>query len=126
MPNYQVRLAPRAQSQIDEVSAWWRANRPAAANLVADELEAAVDRIASAPSSGTVYRQVEFRSVRRVLLPRIRYHVYYDIDEAKQLVRIWGCPGLVDTFAPAVRKDIPYKCVCNRGSADIMEESAIR
>jgi plasmid stabilization system protein ParE len=64
------------------------ANRPAAANLVADELEAAVDRRASAPFSGTVYRRVEFRSVRRALLPRIRYHAYYDVDEAKQLVRI--------------------------------------
>ncbi len=64
------------------------ANRPAAANLVADELEAAVDRLASAPFSGTVYRRVEFRSVRRALLPRIRYHAYYDVDEAKQLVRI--------------------------------------
>jgi plasmid stabilization system protein ParE len=80
--------APRAQSQIDEVTAWWRANRPAAANLVADELEAAVDRLASAPFSGTVYRRVEFRSVRRALLPRIRYHAYYEVDEAKQLVRI--------------------------------------
>ena len=88
MPDYQVRIALRAPSQIDEVTAWWRANRPAAANLVADELEAAVDRLASAPFSGTVYRRVEFRSVRRALLPRIRYHAYYDVDEAKQLVRI--------------------------------------
>jgi hypothetical protein len=26
MPDYQVRLAPRAQSQIDEVTAWWKAS----------------------------------------------------------------------------------------------------
>jgi plasmid stabilization system protein ParE len=31
---------------------------------------------------------MEFRSVRRVLLPRIRYHAYYEIDEGKQFVRI--------------------------------------
>ena len=30
MPRYQVQIAPRAQSQIDEVSAWWAVNRPAA------------------------------------------------------------------------------------------------
>jgi plasmid stabilization system protein ParE len=65
MPDYQMQIAPRAQSRIDEVTAWWRANRPAAANLGADELEAVVDRLASAPLSGKVYRRAEFRSVRR-------------------------------------------------------------
>ena len=88
MSEWQVQIAPRAQSQIEEVTAWWRTTRPAAAKLVADELEAVVKRIASAPPSGMPYRRMEFRSVRRVLLPRIRYHAYYEVDEAKQLVRI--------------------------------------
>ena len=43
MPPYQVQIAPRAQSQIDEVSAWWTVNRPAASTLVADELAAEFD-----------------------------------------------------------------------------------
>ena len=88
MSEWQVQIAPRAQSQIEAVTAWWRTNRPAAANLVADELEAAVKRLVGAPLGGMAYRRMEFRSIRRVLLPRIRYHAYYEVDEAKQLVRI--------------------------------------
>ena len=34
MLRYEVHVAPRAQSQIDEVTAWWRGNRPAASTLV--------------------------------------------------------------------------------------------
>jgi plasmid stabilization system protein ParE len=88
MGPYQVHIAPRALSQIDEVTAWWKLNRPAAATLVADELEAAVERLACAPSSGAVYNRGDFRSVRRLLLPRTRYHAYYEIDEAAHVVRI--------------------------------------
>ncbi len=88
MSKWQVQIAPRARSQIEQVTAWWRANRPAAASLVADELEAAVQRLTGAPLSAAPYRRMEFRSVRRVLLPRIRYHAYYEVDEAKQLIRI--------------------------------------
>jgi plasmid stabilization system protein ParE len=88
MLRYEVHVAPRAQSQIDEVTAWWRGNRPAASTLVADELEAAVARLTSAPFSGVVYGRGDFRSIRRLLLPRIRYHAYYEVDEATQIVRV--------------------------------------
>ena len=75
MARYQVHIALRAMSQIDEVTAWWKLNRPAAATLVADELEAAVERLTFAPSNGAIYDRGGLGSVRRPLLPRIRYHV---------------------------------------------------
>jgi len=88
MPRYQVRVAPRAQAQIDEVAAWWKTNRQAAPTLVVDEFEAAGERLTFAPLSGAIYRQTVFRSVRRLLLPRIRYHIYYEIDEPAGVVRV--------------------------------------
>jgi plasmid stabilization system protein ParE len=88
MERYQVRIAPRAMSQIEDVTAWWKLNRPAAATLVADELEAAVERLTFAPSSGAIYDRGGFGSVRRLLLPRIRYHAYYDVEEGARTVRI--------------------------------------
>jgi hypothetical protein len=41
----------------------------------------------TAPLSGAIYRQTTFRSVRRLLLPRIRYHIYFEVYEASGLVR---------------------------------------
>jgi plasmid stabilization system protein ParE len=88
MTRYEVRVAPRAQAQVDEVAAWWKVNRQAASMLVVDEFEAAYERLTMAPLSGAIYRQTTFRSVRRLLLPRIRYHIYYEVHEASGLVRI--------------------------------------
>jgi plasmid stabilization system protein ParE len=88
MSRYEVRVAPRAQAQIDEVAAWWKTNRQTAPMLVVDEFEAATERLTVAPLSGAVYRRTTFRSVRRLLLPRIRYHIYYEVFDATGLVRI--------------------------------------
>ena len=88
MPSYQVRVVPRAQAQIDEVVAWWKTNRQAAPMLVLDEFEAATERLSTAPLSGAIYRQPVFRLVRRLLLPRSRYHIYYEVHETTGLVEI--------------------------------------
>jgi plasmid stabilization system protein ParE len=88
MSRYEVRVAPRAQAQIDEVVAWWKINRQAAPMLVLDEFEAAAERLTIALLIGAIYRHSTFRSVRRLLLPRIRYHIYYEVYEASGLVRV--------------------------------------
>ena len=88
MPGYELRVAPRAQAQIDEVVAWWKTNRQAAPMLVVDEFEAAAERLSTAPLSGAIYRKTVFCSVRRLLLPRSRYHIYYQVGEATRLVEI--------------------------------------
>jgi plasmid stabilization system protein ParE len=68
MSHFDVRVAPRAQAQLDEVAAWWKANRLASPKLVLDEFEAAVLRLRHAPLSGVSYRQSGPRWVRRLLL----------------------------------------------------------
>jgi hypothetical protein len=55
MSRYEVRVAPRAQAQVDEVAAWWKINRQAAPMLVVDEFEAAAEELTIAPLSGDIY-----------------------------------------------------------------------
>ena len=88
MADFAVRVAPRAQAQLDEAVAWWKANRLASPTLVLGELEAALLRLRHAPSSGVNYRQNGAQWVRRILLPRSRYHVYYTVEDATRLVNI--------------------------------------
>jgi plasmid stabilization system protein ParE len=90
MVDFEVRVAPRAQAQLDDAAAWWRMNRPAAPTLPLGEFEAALLRLRHTPASGANYRQNGFRLVRRVLLPRSRYHVYYTVDEATRAVNVIG------------------------------------
>ena len=88
MAQFEVRIAPRAQAQLDEIAAWWKANRQASSTLPLDEFEAAVLRPSNAAGSGAGYRQIDARFVRRLLLPRCRYHVYYETDELHSLVNV--------------------------------------
>jgi plasmid stabilization system protein ParE len=71
-----VRTTPEADVQILEIHNWWRANRRAAPALFAEELAAAFEMIAHAPTIGRPYRQSPVFDTRRVLLKATRYHVY--------------------------------------------------
>jgi len=46
-----LRLGPRAVAEAKRIKAWWR-NRPAAPDLLDEELAAALDRIAQALGCG--------------------------------------------------------------------------
>jgi plasmid stabilization system protein ParE len=84
-----VEVAPRARTQIRRIAEWWTANRPAAADLFMNELEAALDSLARGVLLGVPYA---FRSfpVRRLVLPRSAYHVYYSVDGDLVKVRsVW-------------------------------------
>lgn len=72
-----VRTTPQADASIIEAAAWWRANRAAAPDLFEQELSGAVALLAGAPDVGRRYRHRGIPGLRRLLLPRVRYHVYY-------------------------------------------------
>ncbi len=72
-----VQTTPEADAQIREVDGWWRANRPASANLFAEELAASFDTVGQTPNICRVYRHPTIPGMRRVLLRGTRYHVYY-------------------------------------------------
>lgn len=72
-----VRTTPEADRQIREIDDWWRKDRLAAPDLFLKELRESFEIIAAAPQIGRLYRLSPVRNVRRVLLKRTRYHVYY-------------------------------------------------
>lgn len=67
---------------------WWHANRPKAPELFFDELDAAIEQLASMPRAGVHYARSEVAGMRRLLMPRTRYHIYYTVITEPQLVRI--------------------------------------
>jgi plasmid stabilization system protein ParE len=84
-------VAPEALAQAEAIDEWWRENRQASPDLIADELAAAFATIEGAPRSGAPVERPEPRGVRRVLLRATRMHVYYVLtDEAARVVAVWG------------------------------------
>ena len=78
-----VRTTPEADAHALDAAAWWRANRPAAPDLFAQELTGAIDLLTRAPDVGKRYRRSGPRGLRRLLLPASRYHIYYVHDSEK-------------------------------------------
>ncbi len=81
MTRLRIVVTATAESQIRTIERWWATERTASPGLFADELEAVIDQIALAPLSGAPYSAAPITDVRRALMPRTRYHVYYSQDE---------------------------------------------
>lgn len=76
LPVHVVNSAGRA---IKEASEWWIANRPKAPDAFREELERALQLIASHPFVGARAQNISLTNVRRVHLARIHYHLYYRV-----------------------------------------------
>lgn len=89
-----------ARSQIVAAADWWRANRPAAPDAVFEELDRILRLLVVQPGLGARARQATLSGVRRVLLSRIHYYVYYRVTgNALQVLAFWHAsrghgPGL--------------------------------
>lgn len=84
-----VELAPRALAQVRLIDGWWRENRLAAPTLFAEELANALEQLERGILFGVVYPFPLFE-VRRFLLPKSRYHVFYSVEAGRVKVRaVW-------------------------------------
>ncbi len=88
MTRYRIELSPEALEQADLAQSWWNENRPKAPGLFEKELSAALERLAFTPRTGKPYERSKVTGMRRLLMPRTRYHVYYTILEGESLVRV--------------------------------------
>jgi plasmid stabilization system protein ParE len=52
------------------------------------ELEAAFMRIAATPMAVAVYRETKGRTVRRLLMPRTSYHLFFEVNEQQAKVHV--------------------------------------
>jgi len=69
--------------KVEKIDAWWRAHRPAAPGLFAEELETALRTLARTPA--VALRYAPMPGVRRLLLPRTHHHLYL-VEEAARLL----------------------------------------
>lgn len=72
-----VVFTSRATREIEAANAWWRENRRDAPNAIREELAIAIELISVQPGAGSVAASKRLAGVRRVLLPRINYLLYY-------------------------------------------------
>jgi plasmid stabilization system protein ParE len=90
----------RATRDIEEINTWWRANRSAAPDLFLLELRATLSIAALSPTLGAPARDVRLPAVRRLILQRTRYHVYYRVaGQVLEVLAVWHAvrgsgPGL--------------------------------
>ena len=70
------------------INAWWAENRRAAPTLVAVEFETAAGQLSASPESGRIQSRSKRVSVRKMLMPRSRHYLYYEVDSANRLVTI--------------------------------------
>jgi len=86
-----IRFTPRALAEAKRCKTWWRKNRPAAPELFEEEFRAALALLVTTPTMGTPYETDLNFSVRRVLLKRTAYHVYFGLNGDELVVlSVWG------------------------------------
>lgn len=89
---YRVSVALRAHRQIHAAAKWWAKNRPAAPALLREELQGAYALIGELPLAGEAVPHSRIAGLRRVLLGRTRYHLYYvvsDDDGVIEVLALW-------------------------------------
>jgi plasmid stabilization system protein ParE len=64
--------------------------RPGAPGAVAEDLQRAFQLLAAQPSVGARALNARLKGVRRIHLPRIRYHLYYRVGPSSvQVIALW-------------------------------------
>jgi plasmid stabilization system protein ParE len=79
-------VEPRAEREIAVASKWWHRNREKAPSAFDDDFAAAIDEVRIEPGLGVSITGTKRPNVRRVTLQRVRYYVYYRVNEQDALV----------------------------------------
>lgn len=80
-------ISKRASRAAERIDARWREGGESPATFAGEFLEA-VERLETTHGAGQSFPTSRRPSLRRVLLPKSRCHIYFDIDEAKQRIQI--------------------------------------
>jgi plasmid stabilization system protein ParE len=83
-----IKVTPRAAAEIRRASSWWQANRPAAPAAFAEDLARAFEILAMQPGIGARAVNTGKEHVRRLLLSRTGYHLYYNVNPAERRVEL--------------------------------------
>ena len=83
-----ILVMPRAGDEILRIGAWWRRERALAPDTFSREFRAAIALLRVLPNCGRVCNALGFEGVRRLLLRRTRYHLYYRFDSRMKTIII--------------------------------------
>ena len=84
-----VVIMPRARHQIESAANWWNDHRDKAPEAFEEDLSSGIAAIAENAATGTIVKRGKF-TVRRILLTRIRYYLYYRVrDEIVEVISVW-------------------------------------
>ena len=86
--SFRFKVAPAAAQQIRTAAEWWLKNRTKAPTAFAEDLEAAFTLIQALPNAGERVQHPTIPSVRRILLGRVHYHLYYSVLVEESVVEI--------------------------------------
>jgi len=88
-----IEIGKRARRQVERISRWWEANRPAVPDLFEREFEEVLDFLLAAPKAGVPYPTARRPGLRRLVLSKTQYHLYFSLehDEAVVVIHsVWG------------------------------------
>lgn len=80
-------LSKRAARAAERIDARWR-ERGDDPGIFAAEFLSAVERLESTPIPGSPFPTPKRPALKRLLLPKSRCHLYFEIDDVKQMIRI--------------------------------------
>ena len=78
----------QAARQIEEANEWWREHRESSPDALADDLARAFDLVSRQPGVGAPARSDRLPDVRRLLLPRVGYLLYYRTAPSRHEVHV--------------------------------------
>ena len=86
--SFRIKVAPRAAIQIRAAAEWWAEHRSKAPLAFAEDLESAYALIQEFPFAGEPVRHRRIANVRRILMGRVRYQLYYVFSGEESVVEI--------------------------------------
>ena len=87
-PALPIVFTPTAERHVEKARVWWAENRLAAPDAILEELRAALELVASQPACGVPVVSARFRGVRRILLQRIDYFLYYRVAPRERRLEV--------------------------------------
>ena len=85
-----VKISARAAVQIRRAAEWWAENRPSAPGAIRVDIGQALTLLAEHPGIGVLYEGARTKGVRRLLVGRIRYFIYYRAtQDTLEILAVW-------------------------------------
>jgi plasmid stabilization system protein ParE len=85
-----LRVTRRAHGHIRRAAEWWDLNRPLVPGAIHEELDHAFSLLRAQPKIGGRATNTRARDVRRLLLERIHYYLYYRLRRGTiEVLGLW-------------------------------------